>query len=79
MGNTTLERLRAEILKLSEPDRAELVLQIVTSLDGTPDSGVEEAWNAEVLRRIAEIDAGTAKLIDRAEFCRRMRARISRA
>jgi putative addiction module component (TIGR02574 family) len=79
MGNPTLEKLRAEVLKLSDPDRAELAQQLVASLDGTPDPGVEEAWDAEILRRLAEIDAGTAKLIDRAEFSRRMRARIGRA
>lgn len=79
MGNPTLEKLRAEVLKLPEPDRAELAQQLVASLDGTPDPGALEMWDAEIVRRLAEIDAGTAKLIDRAEFSRRMRARISRA
>ena len=79
MGSSTLEKLRAEALNLSEPDRAELAQQLVASLDGAPDPGVEEAWDAEIRRRLAEIDAGTAQLIDRAEFSRRMRARISRA
>ncbi len=79
MGSSTLDKLRAEALNLPEPDRAELAQQLVASLDGAPDPGVEEAWDAEIRRRLAEIDAGTAKLIDRAEFSRRMRARISRA
>ena len=79
MGKTTLERLRAAVLKLSEPDRAELAQKLVASLDGTPDPGVASAWDADILRRLAEIDAGTAKLIDRTEFSRRMRARIHRA
>ena len=79
MSNPTLEKLRAEVLKLSEPDRADLAQQLVASLDGTPDPKVEKAWDIEILRRLAEIDAGTAKLIDRAEFSRRMRARVNRA
>ena len=79
MGSSTLEKLRTEALNLPEPDRAELAQQLLASLDGAPDPGVEEAWDAEIRRRLAEIDAGTAKLIDRAEFSRRMRARISRA
>lgn len=79
MGSSTLDKLRAEALNLPESDRAELAQQLVASLDGAPDPGVEEAWDAEIRRRLAEIDAGTAKLIDRAEFSRRMRARISRA
>jgi len=79
MGSSTLEKLRTEALNLPEPDRAELAQQLLASLDGAPDPGVEEAWDAEIRRRLAEIDAGTAQLIDRAEFSRRMRARISRA
>lgn len=79
MSNPTLEKLRAEVLKLSEPDRADLAQQLVASLDGTPDPKVEKAWDIEILRRLAEIDAGTAKLIDRAEFSHRMRARVNRA
>ena len=48
------------------------------SLDGAIDSDdAEEAWDAEIVRRLAEIDSGTAVLIDREEFRRRMRARIS--
>lgn len=78
MANSTLEKLRTEALNLSETDRAELAQQLVASLDGARDPGAEEAWDAEILRRLAEIDAGTAKLIDRAEFSRRMRARIAR-
>jgi putative addiction module component (TIGR02574 family) len=78
MGSPTLERLRAEVLNLSEPDRAELAQQLVASLDGTSDPGAQEMWDAEIVKRLAEIDAGTAKLVDREEFRRRLRARINR-
>lgn len=40
-------------------------------------SDAEAAWQAEIGRRLAEIDAGTAELIDRKEFGRRLRARLS--
>lgn len=73
-----MEKLRAEILSLPDKDRAELALQLMASLDGAPEPDAEQAWEAEILRRVAEIDAGTAKLIDRAEFGRRLRERISR-
>jgi len=79
MDRSTLERLRAEALKLPELDRAELAHQLVASLEGASDSGEQEMWNTEILRRVAEIDAGSAKLIDREEFSRRMRARMRRA
>lgn len=79
MDIPTLEKIRTEALSLSEAERAELAHNLVASLDGRADPDAETAWDAEILRRLAEIDAGTAKLIDREEFRRRMRARMSRS
>ena len=78
MGSQTLEKVRFEALSLSESERAELAHNLVASLDGPSEPDVEKAWDAEILRRLAEIDSGAANLIDREEFSRRMRARISR-
>jgi putative addiction module component (TIGR02574 family) len=78
MGSPTLERVRSEALDLPESERAELAQNLVASLDGPTEPDAEKAWDAEILRRLAEIDAGTAKLIDRQEFSRRMRDRMSR-
>jgi len=78
MSSSALNKVRTEALKLPESDRAELAQDLVASLDGPADPEAEKFWNAEILRRLAEIDAGTAKLIDRDEFTRRMRARINR-
>lgn len=78
MGSPTLERVRSEALDLPESERAELAQNLVASLDGPPEADVDKAWDTEILRRLAEIDSGTAKLIDRQEFSRRMRARMSR-
>ena len=78
MGNTTLEKVRSEALNLSEAERAELAYNLVVSLDGPPDPDVEKAWDAEIMRRLSEIDSGTAKLVDRKEFSRRMRVRLKR-
>ena len=79
MGSPMLEKVRSEALNLSESERAELAHNLMASLDGPSDPDVEKAWDAEILRRLAEIDSGTAILIDREEFGRRIRARISRA
>jgi putative addiction module component (TIGR02574 family) len=76
MGTGTLRKLRSEALMLPEAERAELAHELVKSLDAPADAEVAEAWEKEILRRLAEIDAGTAKLIDRDEFRRRMQARI---
>ena len=79
MDIPTLEKVRTEALSLPEAERAELAHNLVASLDGPADPDVETAWDVEILRRLAEIDAGTATLIDREEFRRRMRARMSRS
>lgn len=79
MGSSALEKVRTEALSLSESERAELAQSLVASLDGPADSDVDTAWDAEIMRRLADIDSGTAALIDREEFRRRMRARTNRA
>lgn len=58
MQLTTLE---AEALKLSPEDRVLLADHVLASLRSQDE--VEEAWGAEVDRRLAEVEAGTVKLI----------------
>ena len=77
MNSAVLSRLRSEALELSEPERAELAHDLVLSLDGPPDSQVSEEWDAELVRRMDEVEAGTATLVDRSEFRRRMRERLN--
>jgi hypothetical protein len=74
MPGPTLDKVRSDALRLSEAERAELAHSLVLSRDSPID-----VWHAEVLRRLIEIDAGTAELIDRDELRRRMRARMSRS
>ena len=76
METETLNKLRSEALVLSEAEHAELAHFLVKSLDAPADADASEAWDKEILRRLAEIDAGTAKFIDRDEFRRRMQARL---
>ena len=76
MGTEALKKVRSEALMLPEADRAELAHALVTSLDAPADADATEAWDKEIQHRLAEIDAGTAKLIDRDEFRRRMRERL---
>jgi putative addiction module component (TIGR02574 family) len=52
----------ADALRLDADSRAEVVAELLASLDGPADPGVEAAWADEVERRVAEIDAGTATL-----------------
>jgi putative addiction module component (TIGR02574 family) len=78
MANRTVERLRDEALNLPHAERAELACDLVQSLDGAADPDAAKAWDAEILRRLDEVTSGNAQIIDRAEFARRMRERITR-
>ena len=68
-----LAELKEKAAQLPEPERAELALSLIESLDGPPDKGVEEAWDREISRRIAEIERGDAKLIPADEVFTRLR------
>ena len=63
-----LEHLRAEAMKLPEKERLQLVVQLSDTLgpgvdeDSAAVATVSPAWAAEIRRRVAEIDAGTAQL-----------------
>lgn len=73
-----LQRLRSQVLALSEAERAELAHDLIQSLDVPRDNGTEEAWDREITRRIVEIDAGQAEMVDRAELRKRIGARLER-
>ena len=75
MATEALERIRAEVLELTEAERAELAHDLIATLDEPRENGVEDAWECEILHRISLIDSGQAKLLDREEFRQKMRAR----
>ena len=52
----------AEALRLDEQARAELAAELLASLDGPTDTDAESLWAAEIERRVAAIEAGTAQL-----------------
>ncbi len=70
----TFEELEAELLKLSKSERARLAEQLISSLD--EDSEIEEAWAAEIDRRIAEVESGAVRLIPATEVLTRARAAL---
>jgi len=78
MGADNLNKLREQALELPEDERAELAHALMKSLDGATEAGAAEAWDRELLRRLAAVEAGTARLIDRDELRRRMRTRLGR-
>ncbi len=59
--DTDLERLEAQALQLPVEARAALAQRLLASLE--QDVEIEEAWAAEVERRIAEVESGVVELI----------------
>jgi len=74
MTRAVLE-LYEKAAELSIPDRAELAGLLLESIDEPPDAGVEEAWAAEIERRMADYRAGRVKTIPWSE----VRARLHRS
>ncbi len=77
-----LDALEAQAMQLPLRERSELAHRLLLSLDGEPDGTPEEiaqAWDEEIARRVAEIDAGTAVLIPAEEVMERIRIRIEGA
>ena len=67
---TILEKLEEQALLLPPEERGQLIHRLIVSLDGEPEGTPEEiakAWDEEIARRVAEIDAGTAVLIPQEE------------
>ncbi|MDV3238231.1 MAG: addiction module protein [Gammaproteobacteria bacterium] len=78
----TLEELEAQALKLSTKERSELVQRLIVSLDGEPEGTPEEiakAWEDEIARRVADMDAGRTKWNSLEEVMTEARARIKTA
>ena len=72
--SSQLEIVEAQALKLSPEERAQLADRLVASL--FKDQEIEDAWAAEVERRIEELESGRATLIPAAESIDRARAAI---
>jgi putative addiction module component (TIGR02574 family) len=53
------EQLKSQARALSAPERADLAHFLLTSLEPA-EEGVQEAWRAEIDRRVAEIRNGSA-------------------
>jgi len=63
--SSQLESVEAEAMKLTAEERAQLPDRLIARLFG--DAEIEDAWEAGVERRIAEIEAGRSTLIPASE------------
>lgn len=62
----------ADALRLEPDVRAEVAAELLASLDGPAEEDAEAAWDAEIDRRIAAIEAGTIQLESWSEVKRRI-------
>lgn len=77
----SVQEIEAEALKLPSQERARLAHRLLVSLDEDADEDmaeVERAWEEEIRRRLAELEAGTAELIPAEEVFAELRARPRR-
>jgi putative addiction module component (TIGR02574 family) len=65
----------SEALRLPVEERAKLALELLRSLDDEPEPGAAEAWDAEIERRGAEVDADTADTLSLEEYQAHIRER----
>lgn len=64
-----------EILRLPTEERARLALELIRSLDAEADPDAAQAWEAEIERRGAEVEAGTAAIMTLDEYRAHVQAR----
>jgi putative addiction module component (TIGR02574 family) len=76
METAQLESITNAAMTLPEKQRAKLAHDLMASLDGPADISVTEAWDAEICRRINDIQSGKAELLDADEAIARARAKI---
>jgi putative addiction module component (TIGR02574 family) len=75
MTQHALELLQ-KALALTEEERAELAGSLIESLDDRVDADAEHAWNQEIARRVADLDAGRTKTVSWEEVQERITSRI---
>jgi putative addiction module component (TIGR02574 family) len=63
-------------LNLPVADRAEIASSLIESLDEADDVSVQAAWEAEILRRMEDLDLGKVKPVSLEEARRRLSSAI---
>ncbi|MCL2725777.1 MAG: addiction module protein [Polyangiaceae bacterium] len=58
MMNARAKKVLGEALQLPITERADLVHELLTTLDGDVDADAEDAWGEEIDRRVQRVLAG---------------------
>lgn len=75
--SSLLQEVASKAHNLSPGERSELAHDLIASLDETIDAEFEEAWDAEIERRVQEIRSGKAKGRPAEEILAEIRAKYS--
>jgi putative addiction module component (TIGR02574 family) len=76
MPSPSLKHALDIALNLSPTERAELAHDLLASLDGPADADAAKAWDAEIERRLDDVQSGKAQSIDAEEALNRIDARL---
>jgi putative addiction module component (TIGR02574 family) len=77
-----LEELENQALQLSPKERGELIHRLIVSLESEPEDtpeAIAKAWDEEIARRVADMDAGKTVWIPAEEVFSRLDAIIENA
>jgi putative addiction module component (TIGR02574 family) len=74
-----VSKLLERALSLSVEEQEALADSLISNLGGKVDEGVQAAWEAEIGKRIAELDSGNAKTTTWGEVRRRNLAKLPHA
>lgn len=73
----TLENIEKDALELPEDQRITLVHRILLSTEQQADSSIDKIWQAEIIRRIEQVDSGATTLHDVSDVFRDLDQRLS--
>jgi putative addiction module component (TIGR02574 family) len=77
-----LKELETQALQLTPQERGELIHRLIVSLEGDPEDtpeAIAQAWDEEIARRVADMEAGCAVWIPEEEVFARLDAIIEKA
>ena len=74
-----VSKLLERALSLSLEEQEALADSLISSLGGKVDEGLIAAWDAEIARRIEELNSGTVKTIPWEKVRKRNLAKLPRA
>jgi putative addiction module component (TIGR02574 family) len=74
-----VSKLLERALTLSVEEQEALADSLISNLGGKVDEGMMAAWEAEIGRRIAELDSGEAKTVSWEEVRKRNLTKLPRA